>query len=179
MNVRQKNFEKLRLMAVFAMLAAIMFVSKLVMEFLPNVHLIGALTMIYTIVYRTKALIPIYIFVFLTGLYGGFSPWWVPYLYVWTVLWAVTMLLPRRMPKTIAVPVYMVVCALHGLLFGVIYAPAQALLFGFNFKQTVAWVAAGFSFDVIHAVGNFVAASLVLPLSQTLLRLESKFHQNN
>ena len=177
MNARQKNLEKLRLMAVFAMLGAIMFVSKLVMEFLPNIHLIGALTMIYTIVYRAKALIPIYIFVFLTGLYGGFSLWWVPYLYVWTLLWAVTMLLPKRMPKKIAVPVYMVICALHGLLFGVIYAPAQALLFGFNFKQTVAWVAAGFSFDVIHAIGNFVAATLILPLSQTLLRLENKFHQ--
>ena len=166
-------------MAVFAMLGAIMFVSKLVMEFLPNVHLIGALTMVYTIVYRAKALIPIYIFVFLTGLYGGFSLWWVPYLYVWTLLWAVTMLLPKRMPKKIAVPVYIVICALHGLLFGVIYAPAQALLFGFSFKQTVAWVAAGFSFDVIHAIGNFVAATLILPLSQTLLRLENKFHQNN
>ena len=166
-------------MAVFAMLGAIMFVSKLVMEFLPNIHLIGALTMVYTIVYRAKALIPIYIFVFLTGLYGGFSLWWVPYLYVWTLLWAMTMLLPKRMPKKIAVPVYMVICALHGLLFGVIYAPAQALLFGFSFKQTVAWVAAGFSFDVIHAIGNFVAATLILPLSQTLLRLENKFHQNN
>ena len=69
MNARQKNLEKLRLIAVFSMLGAIMFVSKLVMEFLPNVHLIGALTMVYTIVYRSKALIPLYIFVFLSGLY--------------------------------------------------------------------------------------------------------------
>ncbi len=179
MNARQKNFEKLRLMAVFAMLGAIMFVSKLVMEFLPNVHLIGALTMVYTIAYRSKALIPLYVFVFLTGLYGGFGVWWVPYLYVWTLLWAVTMLLPKRMKSVIAVPVYMVVCALHGLLFGVLYAPAQALLLGFNFKQTVAWVAAGFPFDVIHAIGNFVAATLILPLSRTLLSLEGKFHHNN
>ena len=166
-------------MAVFAMLGAILFVSKLVMEFLPNIHLIGALTMVYTIVYRSKALIPLYIFVFLTGLYGGFAVWWIPYLYVWTLLWAVTMLLPKRMKPVIAVPVYMVVCALHGLLFGVLYAPAQALLFGFNFKQTVAWVAAGFPFDVLHAVGNFVAATLVLPLSRTLGHLEGKFHHNN
>ena len=179
MNTRQKNLEKLRLMAIFSMLGAIMFVSKLVMEFLPNIHLIGALTMVYTIVYRVKALIPIYIFVFLTGLYGGFSLWWVPYLYVWTVLWAVTMLLPKKMPNKIAIPVYMVICALHGLLFGVLYAPAQALLFGFNFKQTLAWVASGFAFDVIHAVGNFVAATLILPLSGTIGKLERRFHQND
>lgn len=179
MNVRQKNLERLRLVAVFAMLGAIMFVSKLVMEFLPNVHLIGALTMVYTIVYRAKALIPLYVFVFLTGLYGGFGLWWIPYLYVWTVLWAVTMLLPKKMKPRIAVPVYMVVCALHGLLFGVLYAPSQALLFGLNFKQMIAWVAAGFPFDVIHAVGNFVVATLVLPLSRTLGKLEGRFHSNN
>ena len=179
MNVRQKNLEKLRLVAVFAMLGAILFVSKLVMEFLPNIHLVGALTMVYTIVYRAKALIPIYIFVFLTGLYGGFGLWWIPYLYVWAVLWGITMLLPKRMKPQIAVPVYMTVCALHGLLFGVIYAPMQAILFGFNFQQTIAWVVAGFPFDVLHAVGNFVAATLVLPLSRTLGRLEGKFHQNN
>ena len=57
MNARQRNLEKLRLMAIFAMLGAIMFVSKLVMEFLPNVHLVGALLVVYTVVYRTKALI--------------------------------------------------------------------------------------------------------------------------
>ncbi len=163
-------------MAVFAMLGAILFVSKLVMEFLPNVHLIGALTMVYTIVYRTKALVPIYIFVFLTGLYGGFALWWIPYLYVWTVLWAVTMLLPKKMKPQVAIPVYMAVCALHGLLFGVLYAPAQAFLFGLNFKQMLAWIASGFPFDVIHGIGNFVAAVLVLPLSRTLGALEGKFH---
>ena len=152
-----------------------MFVSKLVMEFLPNVHLIGALTMTYTIVYRSKALIPLYVFVFLTGLFGGFAPWWVPYLYVWTVLWAVTMLLPRRMKPIVAVPVYMVVCALHGLLFGVLYAPAQAWMFGLSLQGVLAWIAAGFPFDVIHAIGNFVAASLVFPLSYTLGGLEKRF----
>ena len=77
----------------------VMFVSKIVMEFLPNIHLLGMLTMVYTLTFRSKALIPIYIYVFVNGLYAGFAVWWVPYLYVWTILWAVTMLLPRRMPR--------------------------------------------------------------------------------
>ena len=46
-------------MAIFAMLGTIMFCSKIVMEFLPNVHLLGALTITYTLVFRAKALIPI------------------------------------------------------------------------------------------------------------------------
>ena len=158
-------------MAVFAMLAAIMLCSKIIMEALPNIHLCGMLTMTYTIVLRTKALIPIYLYVMLNGLLAGFSAWWVPYLYVWTVLWAVTMLLPRGMPKPLKCVIYPIVCMLHGLAFGVLYAPVQALMFGFNFEQTLAWVAAGFTFDILHGIGNLVAGTLILPLSELLTRL--------
>ena len=105
-------------LVLFAMLGMVMFVSKLVMEFLPNIHLLGMLTMTYTLAFRAKALVPIYVYVFVNGLYAGFATWWIPYLYVWTVLWAVTMLLPRKMPSRIACVVYPVVWGLHGLAFG-------------------------------------------------------------
>jgi len=74
--------------AVFAMLGAIMCISVEVMEALPNVHLIGAFIVAITVVYRAKALYPIYLFVFLTGLINGFGMWWITYLYIWAVLWA-------------------------------------------------------------------------------------------
>ena len=162
-------------MIVFAMLGSLMFISKLVMEFLPNVHLLGALTMTYTLVYRSRALIPIYIYVFLNGLYAGFGLWWVPYLYLWTILWGITMLLPRKMPAKIAIPVYMVICALHGLAFGTMYAPFQALAFGLSFRQMLAWIATGFPWDVLHGVGNLVAGVLIYPLSFVLKKLEGNF----
>ena len=153
------------------MLSSIMFCSKLVMEALPNIHLLGMLTMAYTIVLRKKALIPIYGYVMLNGLYAGFTMWWVPYLYIWTVLWAVTMLLPRKMPRAVKCVVYPAVCCIHGLLFGLMYAPAQALILGFNFEQTIAWVTAGAAFDVLHGVGNLIAGLLVLPVSELLGKL--------
>lgn len=151
-----------------------MFVSKLVLEFLPNVHLLGALTMVYTIVYRKQALIPIYVYVFLNGLYAGFNLWWVPYCYLWAILWAVTMLLPKKMPVKLAVPVYMAVCSLHGLLFGMLYAPFQALAFGLDLKGMIAWIVSGLPWDVVHAVGNLVAGTLIVPLSRVLAKLEEK-----
>ena len=67
-------------MVLFAMLAALMFCSKKVMEGLPNIHLLGMFIMTFTVVFRKKALIPIYVYVFLDGLFGGFSMWWLPYL---------------------------------------------------------------------------------------------------
>lgn len=158
-------------LVLFAMLGMIMFVSKIVMEFLPNIHLLGALTMVYTLSFRTKALIPIYLYVFVNGLYGGFAVWWVPYLYVWAVLWAVTMLLPKRMPAWLAAVVYPLVCGLHGLAFGVLCAPSQALLFHLDWDMTVAWVVAGLPFDLIHCVGNLFAGLLILPLCRLLEHL--------
>ena len=158
-------------MVLFAMLGTLMFCSKIVMEALPNIHLLGMLTMVYTVVFRTKALIPIYIYVMLNGLYAGFSAWWVPYLYIWTVLWAVTMLLPRNMPKKVAVILYSLVCGLHGLAFGTLYAPAQAILFGLNTTQMAAWIVAGLPWDALHAAGNVAAGLLIVPLSALLKRL--------
>lgn len=159
-------------MTVFSMLGAIMYVSKVVMEGIPNVHLVGVFTVAITLVYRKKALYAIYSFVFLQGLFGGFSMWWIPYLYVWTVLWAGVMLLPKKMPKKIASIVYMTVCSLHGFLFGILYAPAQALFFGLDLKQTFMWIAAGFPYDCIHGVSNFFCGTLILPLFAALKKAE-------
>ena len=86
-------------LTIFAMLGALMYCSKVVMEWAPNIHLLGMFTMVYTLAYRKKALIPIYVYVFLNGFFAGFNAWWIPYLYIWTVLWGVTMLLPKQMPK--------------------------------------------------------------------------------
>lgn len=158
-------------MCAYAMLATLMLLSKLVMEALPNVHLLGTLTMVYTIVLRRRALIPIYLYVFLNGLIAGFNLWWVPYLYIWTVLFFVTMLLPRSMPRRACAIVYPTVCALHGFLFGILYAPAEALMFGLDFEGMIAWIVAGLPFDLIHGVGNFVMGLLVLPLSDAFGRL--------
>ncbi len=163
-----------REMCVFAMLATIMFISKIIMEAFPNIHLLGMLTMAYTVAFRKKALIPIYVYVIINGIYAGFATWWVPYLYVWGVLWAITMLLPRKMPKAVACVIYPLVCALFGLAFGAIYAPGQALLFGFDLKATLAWIAAGFYFDVLHCFGNLAAGLLILPLSGLLRKLMAR-----
>lgn len=159
-------------LVTFAILGALMYCSKIIMEWAPNIHLLGMFTMTYTLAYRVKGLIPIYVYVFLNGFFAGFAVWWVPYLYIWTVLWGMTMLLPKKLPVKAAVFVYPVVCGLHGLMFGTLYAPAQALFFGFDFRQTLAWIAAGFPWDILHAVGNFAAGFLILPLVKLIRKLD-------
>ena len=159
---------------IFAMLGSILFISKILMEWAPNIHFIGMLLMTYTLVYRKKALIPLYVFVLLEGVYVGFNLWWIPYVYIWLPLWGVTMLLPKNMPVKVAIPVYMVVCALGGLTYGTVYAPFQALAFGLSFKGMLTWIAAGLPFDILHGAGNLAAGALIYPLSRLIINIETR-----
>ncbi len=170
----KKSTLTIRHIAIFALLGALIFAGDILMEAFPNVHFVGVLIVAATAVYRARALYPIYIYVLLSGLYAGFSVWWVPYLYVWTVLWGLSMLIPRRMPPWLTSIVCMLVCALHGLAFGTLYAPVHALMFGFSFEQTVAWISAGFYFDIVHAIGNLCLGTLILPIMMLLLKLEKR-----
>ena len=159
-------------MIVFAIFGAMMFALKIAMAAIPNIHPLGMFIMLLTVVYRWRALIPIYLYVLLDGIYGGFGVWWIPYLYIWAILWGITMLLPKKMPTAVAAVVYPTVCGLFGIAFGSLYAPVQALIFNYTLEQTLAWIIAGLSFDVLHAVGNAALGCLVLPLSRVLERLE-------
>lgn len=78
------------------------------------------------------------------------------------------MLLPQNMPKKLKPIVYMSVCAAHGFLFGILYAPVQAVLFGLNFRGMAAWIAAGLPFDLIHGVSNFFCGILIVPVISAL-----------
>lgn len=158
----------IREIAVFGMLGALMYASKAAMELAPNIHLLGVFTVAFTVVYRQKALYPIYIYVMLNGIFCGFAAWWIPYLYMWALLWGAVMLLPRHMPAKVRPLVYMSVCAAHGFLFGTLYAPAQALLFGFDRKRTIAWIIAGLPYDCIHGVSNFFCGILIVPVISVL-----------
>lgn len=165
--------------AVFGMLGAVMYGSKLIMELIPNVHLLGVLTVAYTIVYRKKALYPIYTYVILNGIFCGFAAWWIPYLYLWTILWGVVMLLPKRMPKKIQPAVYMTVCAAHGFLFGTLYAPLQAIMYGLSFQGMIAWIVAGLPWDCIHGISNFFCGILIMPIVFALRQAEKNIGKSS
>ncbi len=161
---------------LFALLGDLMFASKLLMEVFPNMHLLGVLIVVYTVTFRQKALYPIGVFVVLSGLFYGFSTWWIPYLYIWAVLWGLVMLIPRKLPTYWYYILCVIACGLHGFLYGTLYAPAQALLFGLSFEGMLAWIVAGFPFDVIHGVSNFFVSILIMPFINILQRVSS-FHR--
>ncbi len=168
---------KVKEAVIFGMLGAVMFASKIIMDAFPNIHLIGVFVVAVTVVYRKKALYPIYIFVMLTGLYGGFGTWWVPYLYIWTLLWGAVMLIPKNLPTKAKPIIYMIVCSLHGFLFGLLYAPVQALLFNLSLEGTIAWIIAGLPFDITHGISNLIGGILIVPIISILKLAEKASHK--
>ncbi len=159
-------------LAVFGLMGALMFLSRQVTAALPNIHLTGVFIVVMTVVYGKLALYPLYTFILLEGLLAGFGTWWLPYLYIWTVLWGAVMLLPKRMKPQTAAVVYALVCAAHGFLFGILYAPAQALIFGLTWEGMLAWIASGFPFDLIHGASNLVCGMMIVPLVNVVQKMD-------
>lgn len=176
MSLSGKNKPRLavREMIIFSMFATLMLISKKLLEWAPNIHLLGMFTVLLTRHYRAKALIPIYLYVFLNGLIEGFNLWWMPYLYIWTILWGLAMLPPKKLSDRWGAIVYPLICGLHGFAFGILYSPAQALMYGFGIEQTLAWISAGLGFDVLHGLGNLAAGCLVVPLLKVLRKIDNR-----
>ena len=176
----QKHKIPIRTLTIFALLAAMMFISRFTMQGILNVHLLGTFIAAITLTYRSRALLPIYLYIFIEGFFAGFGLWWLPYLYIWLPLWGVFMLVGKiNIPHKIKVPLYMILSALHGLSFGILYAFTQVFIFGFDFNATITWIIAGLPADVIHAISNFTSGILIIPLHLLLKGLNENIQKNN
>ncbi len=155
-------------MTRIALLSAILYVSKLALEFLPNVELVTLLIILYTIVFGKETLLIITVFNLFEGIQWGFGLWWLSYLYTWPILCLVVLLLMKMVKEEFIV--WAVVAGAFGLLFGGFFAlaylpvdPAYALTY---------WIA-GLPWDVWHGVWNFaLVAVLGKPVYQILIKLK-------
>lgn len=137
-----------------ALIAAAMVIGQVIFAVLPNIEVVSLIVILTTLRFKAKALFPIYVFAALEGVLYGFGIWWVSYLYVWMVLWVVTMLLKNEDSPFL----FAVVSALFGLFFGAL--TAIPYLFG-GIGMAISYFVAGVSFDLLHCVSNFIV-TLVL-----------------
>ena len=148
------------------MLAAVMYVGKVALEFVPNVEVVSLLTVLYTLVFGKETLLIVTVFNMFELIQWGFGVWWVSYLYVWPLLCILTLVFQKWFGEEFLL--WAVLSGVFGLIFGSLFAvayipvdPAYALAY---------WIS-GLPWDVWHAVANFV---LMLVLGKPLFRLLKK-----
>lgn len=154
-----------------AMMGVLLTVSKEVMAFLPNLEPVTLLTVLFTLCFGTLGLEAVGVFLGLEGLLYGFGTWWIMYLYIWPLLWALTWLF-RRMDGAFKWAVF---AGLYGLCFGTLcsftYLPVGGV------RMMLAWIASGLPFDLVHAGGNFLLMLVLYrPLRRALERIKAASH---
>ena len=167
---------KLKDIAVLSLMGALMFAGDVLLEMLPNIHLVGVLIVVTTVVYSKWAILAIYVYVLMQGLLSGFNLWWVGYIYVWDFLWLFVMLIPQRLPQKAKNVLYIAVCALHGYMFGLLYAPSQVLLFfDGDFSRMIPWIIKGIPADITHGTSNLILGTLIILPAVKILKLTNKY----
>ena len=146
--MKYKTFE----IVLLGMLGAIAFVCQVSLIFLPNIEVVSILFIVYTRTFGKKALFPIYVFVLLEGIFWGFGSWWIMYLYIWTILWGISMIFHRN-DSSIA---WAVINGGYGLCIRALCSITQGILFGIG--SGFAYFISGIPFDIVHCIGNFFTA---------------------
>ena len=150
-------------------MSAILVAVQVALSFLPNIELVSLLIIIYTLVFGKKALYIIYVFVAVEGMIYGIGLWWINYLYIWTILFVITILLRKQHSSYI----WAIISGFYGLIFGALCAIPNLFISGIG-SATSYWIA-GIPYDIMHAVGNFAVALLLFhPLYQVLDRINKR-----
>lgn len=154
----------IRQIALFGVLGGLTFGAKVAMSGLPNIEPVSLFVMLFGAVFGWRALYPVMLYVAMEILLYGINFWNINYLYVWPILVGISMLL-RKSQKPI---VWALVAAVFGLCFGLLCAPVYMVVGG-SFSYGIRWWLAGLSFDVLHAVGNFIMVLVLFaPLRKAL-----------
>jgi hypothetical protein len=153
-------------MTRIALLSAILYVSKVALEFLPNVELVSLLVILYTLVFGSEAFLIVTVFNLFEFIQWGFGTWWLSYLYVWPFLVLVTLLLKKAVKEEFLV--WSIVSGMFGLLFGGLFAIAYLPV---DRAYALSYWISGLPWDVWHALWNFV---LMMVLGKPLYLLFRK-----
>lgn len=160
---------KIKELAAFALLSALLLIVQAALAFLPNIELVSLLVILYTLFFKKKALIPLYAFVLLEGLLYGFSLWWLNYLYVWLVLSLVTLLFRKETAPLL----FALLSGCFGLLFGTLCSAPYFFIGGA--AMGFSYIINGIPFDLVHGVSNFfVTLALFSPLRACLKHLYTR-----
>ena len=159
---------RIRDIVIIGMMSAILIAVQVTLGFLPNIELVSLLIILFTLIFGLKAVYIIYVFVIMEGFLYGFGPWWINYLYVWTVLFIIVLIFQKKRSPLF----WATVSGAYGLSFGALcsipYFIVGGIPMGFAY-----WVS-GIPFDITHGIFNFILAFILFRPLYLLLDMINK-----
>ncbi|MDR3597189.1 hypothetical protein [Clostridium sp.] len=154
---------------LFGVLGGLLSASQIALSFIPNIEIITFLIILFSMIYRKKALYIVWVFVMIMGFVYGFGLWWLGYLILWPLLSIFTCSIMEFINgKYLTLAIY---SGIFGFLFGFFYAIPYAIFGGLN-AGIVYWIA-GIQFDMIHGIGNYF---IMLLLGEKVFDLLNKLN---
>lgn len=161
--------------ALIGMMAALMEGAKLALTFLPNIELVSALVIIFTLCFGKKVYYAVCVFVLMEcGIYG-LGIWTFSYFYIWPLL----VFLTNRLQRAQSVWVYAILSGSFGLSFGLLCAIPYFWIGNTTgdirggLYAAFTWWIAGIPWDVVHCAGNFVIMLVLYhPLKHILEKIK-------
>lgn len=155
---------------LIGMMSAILIIVQIALAFLPNIELVSLLIIIYTLIFGRKTIYIIYVFVALEGIFYGFGLWWFSYLYLWLILYFITIMFK----KVTSSFYWAIISGFFGLSFGAFYTIVIIITAG-PAAGLASWIS-GIPFDLPHCIGNFVLALVLFkPLYHVLNKANKQF----
>lgn len=139
-----------------ALLSAILYVAKFILECLPNVELVSFLTILYTLVFGTEAFFVVTVFNLFEFIQWGFGTWFISYLYVWPILVLLTLLFKKLFKEEFLL--WAILSGLFGLIFGSMFAVVYIFI---DPHYALTYFISGLPWDVWHCIANFIIMILI------------------
>lgn len=162
--------------ALIGMMTAVIEVSKLMLNFLPNVELVTFWIIMFTLFFGPKVIYSIIVFILIEISLHGIHTWVIMYMYVWPAL-ALIVYLFR---KNDAIWFYSILSGFFGLFYGAFcslpYIVIGTVDGGIRGGLIVAfnWWVAGIPFDIIHGIANFAIMTVLYTPVRMLLEKVKK-----
>lgn len=163
--------EKTKEIVLMGALTTLLLLGQVAMAALPNLEIVSLLVILYTLTFGRRVFFMIYAFVILEGVIYGFGLWWINYLYIWSILAAVTLFFRKQKSALF----WSIVSGFFGILFGGLCA-IPYLIMGGTASAFAYWVS-GIFFDVLHCGGNFVLCLVLFNPLYAILQKGVKFRQ--
>lgn len=155
---------------IIGILSAILFSIQVGLAFLPNIELVSLLIILYTITLREKTLYIITVFILLEGIFYGFGLWWIHYLYIWFILFLITMVFRKERSPLL----WAIISGSFGFLFGALCTIPYFFIGGL--QTAFAYWISGVPFDLAHGFANFfITLFLFKPLTRMMDSLNKTF----